>query len=90
MCLADKRGEELDLIVWEDINEGEKAGSLRVVKSEPADKRDRSAQTEWSMGQESFLKLLKGFLNLQVNGGLLPGPPDFFARGQEVLSLIHI
>ena len=46
VCLADERGEELDLIVWEDINEGEKAGGFRVVKSEPADKKDRSVQTE--------------------------------------------
>ena len=84
VCLADERGEELDLIVWEDIKESEKAGSFRVVKSEPADKKDRSVQTEWSMGHESFLKLLKEFPHLQVDGRLLPGPPEFIVRGQEV------
>ena len=84
VCLTDERGEEFDLMIWEDINEDEKAGSFRVVRSEPADKKDRSVQTEWSMGQESFIKLLKEFPNLQVDRGLLPGPPDLFVCGQEV------
>ena len=66
------------------VKEGEKAGSFKVVKNELADKKDRSVQTGWSMGQESFLKLLKEFPHLQVDGGLLLGPPDFFTHGHEV------
>ena len=55
VCLADEKGEELDLTVWQrDIKEGKEARTFSILTGTHPDKKDRAVQTDWSAGQEGF------------------------------------
>ena len=86
VCLAEEKGEELDLIVWEEvINDGRNVREFRIVMGrEQPEKKDRAVQTELSGGPGEWHGLLKDFPNLQLGGGLLPDPKDYRARGDDL------
>ena len=77
VCLADDKGEELDLIVWEEIiKEEEEAQEFRIVTDGTTKcMRDKAVQTGDEGDAEAARRVIKEFPNLKTGGGLLPDPP---------------
>ena len=87
VCLADEKGEELDLIVWEEGIKGEEsAQSFRILMAEQSPTRDQAVQTEWSAGQ-GFATLMMEFPNFQLGGGVLPDPKDTSMKQEDLEPL---
>ena len=80
VCLVEEGGEELDLIVWEEIKGGENARAFRIGTDANIERsKNRGVQTEPMLGFETPIGAAAGFPNLATGGGLLPDPN--FPRG---------
>ena len=84
VCLADEGGQELDLILWEDIKGEENAGEFRLATDGELGRTvSRGVQTEPMRDYEEVSGILKDFPNLQLGGGLLPDPSLAGTKGRE-------
>ena len=85
VCLVDDEGEELDLILWEEMKEGESAWIFNLTTDgELLGRKSRGVQTEPMHDLEDLTGLLKDFPNLQLGGGLLPEPSLSGLKGREL------
>ena len=80
VCLADDKGEELDLIVREEIKQGASARERKETK-------DQAVQAGGGGELDDVLKLMREFPNLQTGGGLLPDPPMAKISGERLEPL---
>ncbi|XP_078243772.1 uncharacterized protein LOC144587360 [Pogona vitticeps] len=84
VCLVEEGGEELDLIVWEEIKGEDNARAFRICTDANVERsKSRGVQTEPMLGFETPVGVAAGFPNLATGGGLLPDPN--FPRGPEKL-----
>ena len=73
VCLVDEGGEELDLIIWEEIKEEGNARAFRLWPDvDPERSKSRGVQTEPMLIFGTSVSAVAGFPNLATGGGLLP------------------
>ena len=83
VCLVEEGGEELDLIVWEEIKEGENVWAFRIwTDVNPERSKSRGVQTEPMLRFETPVGTAAGFPNLATGGGLLPYPVFHGGKGK--------
>uniref|UniRef100_A0ABM5GJW1 CCHC-type domain-containing protein n=1 Tax=Pogona vitticeps TaxID=103695 RepID=A0ABM5GJW1_9SAUR len=88
VCLVEEGGEELDLIIWEEIKEGGSARDFRTwTDLNPDRPRHRGVQTEPILGISQGTDVTPGFPNLMTGGGLLPDPLTTGAKGRGIEPL---
>ena len=75
VCLADEEGVEFDLIMWEDIKEGEKAREFSWLgEGALGGYVTRGVQTEPMLGAEGFGDFARDFPSLGQGQGTQPEP----------------
>uniref|UniRef100_A0ABM5GND3 CCHC-type domain-containing protein n=1 Tax=Pogona vitticeps TaxID=103695 RepID=A0ABM5GND3_9SAUR len=88
VCLVEEGGEEVDLIMWEEIKEGGGARDFRTWTDLNVDRpRHRGVQTEPILDPSQASGATSGFPNLMTGGGLLPDPPFLGAKGRGIEPL---